>query len=160
MHSKHRNAIRKGEKEGLKFYKILDRRQINDYVLLLEETNKRSAFKPPSASHYIDIYDELLANGLCDWYFIKDQQKRPISGAIVTKIGGHAVYLYGASLRNIPQGAGNLLHWEIIRDLKAQGLISYDLGGVNLHAPQGSKPYLIHRFKKRFGGKLHRYYTL
>ena len=60
-----------------------------------------------------------------------------------------AMYLYGVSSANNIDGAGQLLHWELIRALKDRGISRYDLGGV----PSVDESDGIYQFKKGFGGQ-------
>lgn len=72
-----------------------------------------------------------------------------LSMALVYLAGDMAMYLYGVSSANNIDGAGQLLHWELIRALKDRGISRYDLGGV----PSVDESDGIYQFKKGFGGQ-------
>ena len=61
-----------------------------------------------------------------------------------------AYYMFGASAERFETGTGQLLQWEIMRFLKAQGVRWYDLGGVRTADPTNG----ILQFKSGFGGEL------
>ena len=74
--------------------------------------------------------------------------RRGAAIALIYIAGDSAMYLYGVSERNISEGAGQLLQWEIIRTLKSFGIAWYDFGGV----PCFDKCDGIFKFKSGFGG--------
>jgi Acetyltransferase (GNAT) domain len=61
-----------------------------------------------------------------------------------------AYYMFGASAERFETGTGQLLQWEIMRFLKAQGVRWYDLGGIRTADPTNG----IFMFKRGFGGEL------
>lgn len=66
------------------------------------------------------------------------------------KAGDAASFMYGVSLSKENDGAGQYLHWQAMRHLKAEGLDWYDLGGVASTSAEDG----IFTFKQRFGGQL------
>jgi lipid II:glycine glycyltransferase (peptidoglycan interpeptide bridge formation enzyme) len=73
----------------------------------------------------------------------------PLSIAIYTKIGERAIYILGATGNNgLKLNGSNLLHWEVVKKLKAEGCGYYDLGGVNQQNNPG-----VFRFKEGLAGK-------
>jgi hypothetical protein len=61
-----------------------------------------------------------------------------------------AYYMFSASAERFETGTGQLLQWEIMRFLKAQGVRWYDLGGVRTADPTNG----IFLFKRGFGGEI------
>jgi Acetyltransferase (GNAT) domain len=61
-----------------------------------------------------------------------------------------AYYMFSSSTKRFEIGTGQLLQWEIMRFLKAQGIRWYDLGGVRTADPTNG----IFLFKRGFGGEL------
>jgi Acetyltransferase (GNAT) domain len=61
---------------------------------------------------------------------------------------GQGYFLLGARAENVAPGAGHLLHWEVMRKLKADGCRFYDLGLV---ASRGADDGIF-RFKRSLGG--------
>jgi len=71
------------------------------------------------------------------------------SAATVYRAGDKAIFMIGVGGDKRNDGAGQLLHFEIMRDLRARGLRWYDFGGV----PSTDKNNGIFRFKSGFGGR-------
>jgi hypothetical protein len=72
----------------------------------------------------------------------------PTSYVHIYRTGGTGLFMYGVTLSKENDGAGQFLHWSIIRRLKADGFKWYDLGGVASCDPADG----IYLFKARFGG--------
>lgn len=64
------------------------------------------------------------------------------------RAGCTGFFMYGVNLVKENDGAGQYLHFAIMRRLKADGLSWYDLGGVASCDPTDG----IYTFKKKFGG--------
>ena len=71
------------------------------------------------------------------------------AGHVVSMLGDTAIYLFGATNQlGRETKAGYLLNWHAMLLAKEQGLVSYDLGGIDpVDNPDG------YRFKKRMGGR-------
>lgn len=91
----------------------------------------------------------LLPQGQKMRVFVCEEHEQPVAGVVVAAVGHMGVYVLGATndLGMKCKGA-YLLQWRAIEYLKGQGLMHYDLGGIN---PQ-SNPGVYH-FKKGFGGR-------
>lgn len=72
-----------------------------------------------------------------------------LSMALFYLAGASAMYLYGVSPSRNADGAGQLLQWEGMQELKARGITQYDLGGV----PRVDESDGIFKYKKGFGGR-------
>jgi hypothetical protein len=67
---------------------------------------------------------------------------------VIHRAHDQGYFLLGARSADAPPGAGHLVHWEVLRKLKADGLRFYDLGLVaSLDERDG-----IYRFKRSLGG--------
>ena len=71
------------------------------------------------------------------------------SAATVYRAGDKAIFMIGVGGDKRNDGAGQLLHFEIMRNLRLRGLRWYDFGGVASN-DEGDG---IFRFKKGFGGR-------
>jgi Acetyltransferase (GNAT) domain len=71
------------------------------------------------------------------------------SAATIYRAGDKAIFMIGVGHDRRNDGAGQLLHFEIMRDLRARGLRWYDFGGI----PSTDENDGIFRFKKGFGGR-------
>jgi hypothetical protein len=63
--------------------------------------------------------------------------------------GDTALFMYGVNIIKENDGAGQLLHWEAMRELRSRGFRWYDLGGV-AHRERTDG---IFNFKEKFGGQ-------
>ncbi len=150
IHGKHRNVIRKAEKEGIIVEETDD---IESYYCLSEETYRRSEANGPAYKTLRKVYNYLNPAGMCKVFFARQGDKLA-AGAYMLLCGGRVTYWHGASCNNPPTGAANLLHWEMIRGFKNEGYRWYDFGGAALNVDEKNKERSITRFKERFGGDL------
>jgi lipid II:glycine glycyltransferase (peptidoglycan interpeptide bridge formation enzyme) len=150
LHGKHRNNIRKAQKEGVKFEESED---VRNYFLMSEQTYARSEKKGPSLSFLKKLFEVLNPRGMCRMFFA-EHEGRLAAGAVIVQCGERATYLFGATRDRATPGASNLLHWEIMMKLKSEKLKIYDLGGVALDSVGNEKAEGIAKFKERFGGDL------
>jgi lipid II:glycine glycyltransferase (peptidoglycan interpeptide bridge formation enzyme) len=78
-----------------------------------------------------------------------------LAGAIAAISEKSALYLYGASSDYKKNLMGPYaLHWEIIRQARALGCTSYDMGAVSPSLDPEHPFYGLYRFKTGFGGKI------
>ena len=82
--------------------------------------------------------------------FIARKQERISNFLHVYKAGDAASFMYGVNLSKENDGAGQFLHFQAMRQLRAAGVHWYDLGGVVLNDPSDG----IFNFKQKFGGEL------
>ena len=96
------------------------------------------------------LRDELLI-------LLIENKKHPngiiISGAIVSKLGNKAWYMYGAS-DNIHRDLmpNYLLQWHMIKWAKKSGCKIYDFRGISGDLDENNPLYGLYRFKKGFNG--------
>jgi hypothetical protein len=95
------------------------------------------------------IYNMVKANKLL-CFASYDSNIEPSMINLIYVCGRQAYYMFGASAERFETGTGQLLQWEIMRSLKAQGVRWYDLGGVRTADPTNG----IFLFKSGFGGEL------
>ncbi|HET8689831.1 MAG TPA: peptidoglycan bridge formation glycyltransferase FemA/FemB family protein, partial [Candidatus Saccharimonadales bacterium] len=84
-------------------------------------------------------------------YIGYNSSHKPVTWAIVTSYQKKAIYYYGASdaeARAIM--APYLMHWQIMKDMKAVGDKSYDFLGIGSAKYPGLEG--VTQFKLRFGG--------
>ena len=71
-----------------------------------------------------------------------------MSGLVISAIGGTGVYLFGATSNKGMKSRGSyLLQWLALQRMKAEGLTSYDLNGINPSANPGT-----YTFKSELAG--------
>ena len=150
LHGKHRNMVRRAQREGLTVRQDLD---LDVFQSLLNDTYSRGGASNRFSRDYLDQLVGHLGPALISIaaYHGKTLQ----AAALIPFDRQRGYYLHGAARvgKGSLPGAANLLHWEIIRNLRERNIAAYDLGGVR---PETDDPRLkgIFQFKQRFGGTL------
>ncbi|MCR4314322.1 MAG: peptidoglycan bridge formation glycyltransferase FemA/FemB family protein [Candidatus Uhrbacteria bacterium] len=152
MHPKTRYNIRVAQKHGV----VVDLVQTDvDAVWnLFEQTASRGAFRLHSKRYYKQMV-ESLKDGACRAFLATASHGENLLAAnVMVDFGDTRTYLHGASSnthRNLM--APYVLHWELLRDAKEQGLVFYDWWGVApIEAPEDHPWAGISRFKRGFPG--------
>lgn len=148
LHSKHRNVVRKAEKDGL----VVDfgPQYLDDCARLMDDTFKRQNGYSNASKTLKDLAN---LKSHCDFWVVKDGDT--IQGcAILLWDKYSSYYLHGGSASHTHSGAMNLLHWKAILKMKERGVHYYDFVGARLNPEEGSKLEGIQRFKSRFGGPM------
>lgn len=150
MHPKTRYNIKLAEKKNVKVESGIMNQEL---WKLFEETARRDKFH----LHPKQYYEELLKMEEIK-LFGAYHEDRLVAAALVSFWGETATYLHGASeYRERSLMAPYLLHWEIIRQARREGLQYYDFGGV---APKSEAKHPlagVGRFKAGFGGEYREY---
>ncbi|MGC5616249.1 lipid II:glycine glycyltransferase FemX [Georgenia sp. Z1491] len=132
MKKRGRRDVRRAEREeGLTVTEDtgLDRAAFDELYALFEETGERAAFGVHPADRYHEMM-RLVGPEIMRLFVVRDAG-RPVAWAQVNVIGAHATYSIGASGESARHsGAPDLLQWEIMQRLQAEGVRTYDLGGV------------------------------
>ena len=143
IHSKHRNVIRRAQKEG-----------VYDFQKITIETYARSNKPSLTAKYLLKYFFALSKTGKLKIFFAKYHDTIQV-GAIFIISDNMSIYWHGGSINHCVLGASNLLQWEAIRYFKKDGITQYDFGGCSFS--EDEKAISINRFKDRFSGEL-RYY--
>lgn len=94
-----------------------------------------------------DVIEAMYAAGDA-MLFVTRKGGSPTNYLHIYRTDNIGFFMYGVNLSRENDGAGQFLHWSVMRRLKADGLSWYDLGGVaSRDAADG-----IYTFKARFGG--------
>ena len=154
VHGKHRNVIRKAEKESVT---ILSGREdlIKDYVELEQQTQTRTGRKASGLAYYKRQLDS-LKNNIVIYIAYKDD--KPQAGGIFYFNNQCCYYMYGATAKDVCPGSANLLIWKAINDMKDLGVREFSFVGCRINEDIGSKYSGIQLFKSRFGGELRQGY--
>ncbi len=147
MHHKTRYNIKVAEKHKVK---VKESRDLNSFLELLKKTAERDNFFSHPGSYYQDM--AAFFSGQEDFkvkLFLASKDDKDVAGAMVLVYGDTGYYLHGASdyeYRSIM--APYMLHWQIMRDLKKEGVKHYDLWGIDAKRWPG-----VTRFKLGWGGR-------
>lgn len=149
MDPKWRNKLNKAEKNGLTIEERTDPGAFELFLSLSSEMIGRKKFVPGVDYNEFKRVFERLPPELNMRVLLCKKDDEPVSIAIYTKIGERAIYILGATGNNgLALNGSNLIHWEIIKRLKAVGCTFYDLGGVNPETNPG-----VFSYKKGLSGK-------
>jgi len=146
IHSKHRNVIRKAERDGVNV--VTDDVDVGACIDLFCETMARQHMSSPSVAYFESLLDTLDGQVLLA-SAIRDDV---LQGCALIPWNHHgAYYFWGGSIERPYGGSLNLLHWRIMEFMRERGVDKYDFVGARLRPEPGSKPESIQRFKERFG---------
>jgi lipid II:glycine glycyltransferase (peptidoglycan interpeptide bridge formation enzyme) len=132
---------------------------------MMLSTGERDEFGIHSLAYYQRAFTSFEPLGACV-LLIAEYQAQPLAGLMAFAHGDTAWYFYGASTdeeRN--RMPTYLLQWEAIRWAKSKGCQVYDLWGVpDYPETELEESFLnrsdglwgIYRFKRGFGGQIHR----
>lgn len=154
VNSKHRNVIRKATKDGVEI-KRGKLELLDDYIMLDEETWKRSNTSGQGRMYYLDQINCLKDNIIV---YIAYYNNIPQAGAIFYYNSSFSYYMYGCSSDTCYTGSANLVLWKAMLDMKRCGVKKFSFVGCRIDEDEDSKYHGIQRFKERFGGELKRGY--
>ena len=162
MKQKTRYNIRLADRKGVIVHPWDD---ITGFYQMIQTTGERDAFGVHNLAYYQRVYELFHPGGGCE-LFLAEHHGIPLAAVMVFVNGERAWYFYGASTneqRNLMPTY--LVQWEAIRWARQRGCKEYDLWGVpdadlqRLEAQFNSRSdglWGVYRFKRGFGGQLHR----
>lgn len=145
-----RQAVKKARRLKVEINELSKAEAVKNFdkhhYLILTETAKRAGFKVHPASLYKKMLEELWPNARL---YEARYNDKVVAWAIVTEYQDTATYYYSASNQAARESeAQYLLQWQIITDLRARGLLRYDLMGIaGKHSPHLAS---VTGFKKKF----------
>ncbi len=159
MHEKTRYNIRLAERKGVKIEIHRDFSPVradatevalNSVWSLFEQTAKRGQFH----LHPKWYYKTMLKSGTA-FLAVARFDGAVVAANIMIDDGTTRTYLHGASSDQHRQVmAPYLLHWELMKDAKQQGIATYDWWGITPSDADEKHPWSgITRFKLGFGGQ-------
>lgn len=154
MHSKHRNSVRRADRNGVTVVSG-GKEMIADYLKADADTWKRSG----RDSYGRKFFERIINNlGNKAALYVAYKENEPQSGACYFYNKKMSYYMYGASITKPEPGATNLLQWKAMLDMKEKGVEKFSFVGCRMNEDKDSKYHGIQRFKERFGGKLYQGY--
>jgi hypothetical protein len=153
MHSKHRNVIKKAEKDGVRISCVTtNKRKCIDLI--------RSTLSRQGIRLHAETLEKLSTVPNADYWVAEYNEE--VHGAAIILWGENrtAYYMYGGSILKPHSGAMNLLHWTAIKKMKECNVKYYDFVGARINPDADSKYEGIQRFKSRFGGELKKGFLL
>lgn len=124
MTKKHRQYIRKAERNGISIERSTD---IEPMFKLYEETAARAGFGLHPKSYYVDLMNQIGDN---NYLFYAMFEKQPVAFLWLAAAGNTAYELYGGvNAIGQEQKANYFLKWHSINTMKEKGYEIYDLNG-------------------------------
>lgn len=150
VHSKHRNSIRKGEKNNIIIKEGVE--YAETAYDLIKSTFNRSGKSYMNRVEFINLIKCLDSNVKI---FIALYKNFPQGCAVIPFSKHSAYYSHGGSIIRPISGSLNYLQWHIIEYFKKCGTKTYSFVGARVNPQKGSKSEGIQNFKKRFGATLY-----
>ncbi len=150
INPKHRSEVIKAEKNSVTVEFTDD---IESFFLLLDETYKTQWEHKPNKNFIRKEYEILKENNAAQLAFAKHEGNY-LCGALLYNYGLKSLYNFGGTIKN-SIGAGQFLHWEIMKYLKANNFHHYLLGETSLEVNESNRKFSegITKFKLRFGAE-------
>ncbi len=129
MKSKTRYNVRLAQRRGVKIIVSRDKKYIDKFIDLVEQTAKRKGISFHDGEHYQQMFKNIPEDVL--QLYVAEYGGEVVATNIVSFYGGAATYLHGATSdnhRNVM--APFLLQWQAILDAKERGIKYYDFGGI------------------------------
>lgn len=144
----HRGKVIKAEKNKVA---IVWSDEIDLFFTLMDETYKNQKGHVPNKKFIRYEYEILKSNNSAQLVFASHEGKY-LCGALLYNFGKISIYNFAGTIKN-NLGAGQLLHWEIIKRLKDKGYQSYFLGETSFEKNDANLKFTqgITKFKLRFG---------
>lgn len=156
LHGKHRNVIRRAQKDGLEV--STGHCYSDDIIDLMNDTYSRQGKINNINKDYINRLVKL--GDKVEYWIVKTKDSKPQGGAILFwNKGNSCYYIHAGSAQRPSSGAMNLLIWEAMISMKTKGVKYFDFVGARITTETGGKLEGIQRFKSRFGAKLHEGYS-
>jgi lipid II:glycine glycyltransferase (peptidoglycan interpeptide bridge formation enzyme) len=152
MESRTRYDIRRAMKDGVHI-DIDDgtEKPLRQFYRLLDATAKRNRFAIYSYEMMRTIWNIMRPKDFCR-IFLSRYGDDVLSGAFVFVFGRKCIYQWGASEnQGTKVNPNQMLHWEIIRAMKAFGCVSYDFQGIPEAVSPDHPLWGIYLFKRGFG---------
>lgn len=159
MHQKHRKNLRKSSENGLEltwcasledFLRLRDMQQSSAE----RSSEKGNTYGIQDEGFYVESYKRVYESGLGKVMFAcKDGE--PVAALAYLAVGRKAVTVRsGATPKGYETSAMYLLQHELIRQLKEDGFIELNIGGVPAAAETpGHQQHGLYNYKRYYGGK-------
>ncbi len=152
MHSKTRYNIGLAEKKNLDIR--MSDVSLDQVWSLFSQTSKRGAFRLHEHTYYETMLTVLAHTSPRVFLAAAFYEDQPVAATIMLDFGETRTYLHGASAHeHRTLMAPSLLHWELMKDAKRNGLKAYDWWGVSPPLEEQHPWAGISRFKRGFGGE-------
>jgi len=145
---KWRNKLSGAEKNGLTVHSGNNTDHYLTFCEMYRQTRNRKTFDTTVDVEEFGRIQRDLPESQRMQILIAEQEGKPVAGLVISAIGDSAIYLLGATSDEGLKAKGSyLLQWTAIQWLMQNGIVWYDLGGID---PEGNPG--VYQFKKGFSG--------
>lgn len=145
LHDSVRRAVRKAQNHGLQFRIDRSREGMQTFYTLHCRTRQKHGLPPQPFAFFQNIHEHVLGKDL-GFITIVSLEQVPLAAAVFLHFGKQAIYKFGASdSASLAMRPNDLLMWEVIRWLRANGFSSLHFGRTDRHQDG------LRRFKLGFG---------
>ena len=148
LDQKWRNQLNRAERSGLTVREDDETDCFRAFIRIYDEMLARKQFSASSDIREFERIQQDLPKSQRMKVFICEHEGIPAAGLVGTAMGNTAIYLLGATNEQGMKSKGAyLLQWRMIQWLKENGIMHYDLGGIN---PQNNPG--VYHFKQGLSG--------
>ena len=148
IHTKHKNVIKRAIKNNVEVKFGME--YFDDAYNIIKDTLNRNNMDINIKEKLLEFANANKNNILIACSYLDDNIQ---SGAIIIYDKYKGYYFWGGTNEKLTLGSNNLLHWEVIKELKRLGVKEYDFVGARIE-PKTERLKGIQRFKSRFGSIL------
>jgi hypothetical protein len=124
--------LRVAERNGLEITQGTDDRLFEQFIPIYREMVARKGFPEPNDINEFRAIQRRLPESFKMNIMLCRSGNELCAGLISSTMGNTAVYLFGATSDAGLRSRGSyLLHWKLIESLKEQGIMNYDLNGID-----------------------------
>lgn len=154
VHTKNRNVIKKGEKEGLTFEADYDFKYLNEFIALYNQTMDK--LDADGFYYFGDSYYQQLVSTLSNNFLgVVKQEDRIISAAIFFHSDKYGHYhLSGSDKSALRLMPNNFMLWNAAKELHSRGVKYCHFGGGTTSSDEDS----LLCFKRKFSKSLYDFY--
>lgn len=95
FHKKTRYNIGLSERNGVTVNRIGDKKELQDFYVIMQKMAKRQGYTLQSIEYYRYIQEKLVKEGLAEIYLAKNSENKVIGGIVVFSHAKRSYYMYG-----------------------------------------------------------------
>ncbi|MCI0347853.1 MAG: peptidoglycan bridge formation glycyltransferase FemA/FemB family protein [Acidobacteriales bacterium] len=149
FHPYHKNRVRRGSGGGIRVRPTEDLDAIYEN---LKETMVRQGLLFYPSKNYLAQLQRRLRDRVTFYVALHEDKLQGSAVVVHNHLGGF--YYYGGSISDPFPGSLNLMHYEIMKDLKGKNVPIYDFMGARMAVDDDSKLAGVQRFKSRFASSM------
>jgi len=155
-HPKCRYNLHVADRDGIEITASQDISDVHRFYALMLETSGRTGFFVEPLGFFLNLFSTAFDRNAAE-LFLACHEGKLLAAIFVLYFGRRATYLYGASSSS---GRNHMpaypLHRAAMAQARVRGCIEYDMYGIDAFERRDHLYAGITRFKKQWGGSVHR----